>query len=73
MPPFDDPVNGFAQMRGHLLGAAGEHDGPLRIQQDVTDTRFPMEQYGNSALQRFDGRKSIALDSGHQEQVGLAI
>ena len=70
---IEDAVDGGGERGGHLLRASCEDGGPRGFEEDVGDAGVAVEQDGNAALEGLDGGDAVALDGGHEEEMGLVV
>lgn len=53
--------------------AAFEDGGPGGVEENVGDTGVAVEEDGDAALEAFDSGDAVALDGGHEEEVGGVV
>ena len=73
MATIEDAIDGVGESCGHVVGSTAEDGGPGSIQKDVGDAGVAVEEDGNASLQGLDGGNSVALDGGHEEEMGLIV
>ncbi len=70
---IEDSVDGGGERGGEGFRASGEDGGPGGFEEDVGDTGVSVEEDGDAALEGLDGGDSVALDGGHEEEMGLIV
>ena len=69
----DGFVDGLAEGWEQGGFVAVEDGGPRGVEQDVADAGLAVEQDGDAALEALDGRDAVALDGGHEEEMGAVV
>ncbi len=61
------------ELGGEFCFAVREDAGPGGVEKDVADAGIAVEEDGNAAGQGFYGGDAVALDGGHQKDVGVVV
>jgi hypothetical protein len=73
MAAIEDTIDGVGERGGHVVGATGEDGSPGSIEEDVGDAGVAVQEDGNAALEGLDSGNAVALDGGHEEEMGLIV